>query len=69
MTHGVSYLDKCDGVIVASHGEIVDQGPYNELIRKSKILRDIVHSVATSDTEQYQHRANDFGEYDIEHQF
>lgn len=61
MTHGVSYLDKCDDIIVVSQGEIVDQGPYNESIRKSKILRDIVHSVATPDTKQYQCRVNDFG--------
>lgn len=61
MTHGVSYLNKCDDIIVVSQGEIVDQGPYNDLIIKSKILRDFVHSVVTSDTDQYQRRASDFG--------
>lgn len=61
MTHGVSYLDLCDDIIVVYQGEIVDKGSYNKLIMKSKIFRDIVHSVATSDTEQYQRRANDFG--------
>ena len=33
--------------MVVSHGEIVDNGPYNDLMDKSKILRDLVHSIAS----------------------
>jgi len=46
-----------------SQGEIVDQGSYDDLMIRSKILRDFVHSVATSDTEQYPRHASDIGKY------
>ncbi len=61
VTHGVSHLNKCDNIIVLSQGEIVDQGSYNDLMIRSKILRDFVHSTATSDTKQYSRRASDIG--------
>jgi len=58
VTHGVSHLHKCDDIMVVSQGEIVDHGSYNDLMIRSKILRDFVHSIATSDSEQYQRRAS-----------
>jgi ABC-type transport system involved in cytochrome bd biosynthesis fused ATPase/permease subunit len=59
VTHGVSHLSKCDDIIVVSQGEIVDHGSYADLIIRSKILRDFVHSATTSDTEQHSHHASD----------
>ncbi|CAF1436131.1 unnamed protein product [Rotaria sordida] len=59
VTHGVSHLHKCDDIIIISQGEIVDHGLYNDLIQRSKILREFVHSVALSEKEQYQHEIND----------
>jgi ABC-type methionine transport system ATPase subunit len=56
-------LHKCNDIIVVSQGEIVDHGLYNDLMIRSKILRDFVHSVGTSDTEQYQRRTSDSGKY------
>ncbi len=61
VTHGVSHLSKCDDIIVVSQGEIVDHGSYDILMIRSKILRDFVHSVATSNTEQDQRRPSDIG--------
>ncbi len=61
VTHGVSHLNKCDDIIVVSQGEIVDHGAYDELMIRSKILQDFVHSIATSDTEQYPRRESDIG--------
>ena len=55
MTHGISYLHKCEKIIVVSRGEIIDEGSYDDLINTSKILREFVQSTATSDNqEQYQ---------------
>jgi ABC-type methionine transport system ATPase subunit len=59
VTHGVSHLNKCDDVIVVSQGEIVDHGSYADLMIRSKILRDFVYSVSTSDTEQHPRHASD----------
>jgi len=61
VTHGVSHLNKCDEIIVVSQGEIVDHGSYNDLMIGSKILRDFVHSIATSNTEQYSRHASEIG--------
>jgi ABC-type transport system involved in cytochrome bd biosynthesis fused ATPase/permease subunit len=61
VTHGVSHLNKCDNIIVLSQGEIVDQGSYNDLMIRSKILQDFVHSIANSDTKQYSRCASDIG--------
>jgi ABC-type methionine transport system ATPase subunit len=61
VTHGVSHLSKCDGIIIVSHGEIVDQGSYNDLMIRSNILQDFVRSVATSSTDQYQRQASSYG--------
>ncbi|CAF1159240.1 unnamed protein product, partial [Adineta steineri] len=58
VTHGVSHLNKCNNIIVVSHGEIVDYGLYNDLMIRSKILQDSVHSVVTSDTEQYSRQTS-----------
>ncbi|CAF1308417.1 unnamed protein product, partial [Adineta steineri] len=58
VTHGVSHLNKCNNIIVVSHGEIVDYGLYNDLMIRSKILQDFVHSVVTSDTEQYSRQTS-----------
>jgi ABC-type multidrug transport system fused ATPase/permease subunit len=63
VTHGVSHLNKCDEIIVVSQGEIVDHGSYSDLMIKSKILRDFVHSIATSDAEQSSRHASDIGKY------
>ncbi|CAF1415524.1 unnamed protein product [Rotaria sordida] len=59
VTHGVSHLHKCDDIIVISQGEIVDHGLYSDLIQRSKILREFVHSIALSEKEQYQYEIND----------
>jgi hypothetical protein len=40
--------------MVISQGEIVDHGSYNDLMIRSNILRDFVHSVVNSDTDQGQ---------------
>jgi ABC-type transport system involved in cytochrome bd biosynthesis fused ATPase/permease subunit len=61
VTHGVSHLNKCDEIIVVSQGEIVDHGSYNDLMIGSKILRDFVHSIATSNTEQSSRHASEIG--------
>jgi ABC-type multidrug transport system fused ATPase/permease subunit len=61
VTHGVSHLNKCDEIIVVSQGEIVDHGSYNDLMIRSKILQDFVHSIATSNTEQSSHYTNEIG--------
>ncbi len=61
VTHGVSHLNKCDEIIVVSQGEIVAQGTYSDLMIKSKILRDFVHSIAISDAEQTPRRLSDLG--------
>ena len=61
VTHGISHLNKCDDIMVVSQGEIVDRGSYNDLMIGSKILQDFVHSIATTDTEQNQHRASEIG--------
>ncbi len=36
--------------MVVSRGEIIDYGPYNELMNKSKILRDLVYSIESEQT-------------------
>jgi ABC-type cobalamin/Fe3+-siderophores transport system ATPase subunit len=54
-------LNKCDEIIVVSQGEIVAQGTYSDLMIKSKILRDFVHSIAISDAEQTPRRLSDLG--------
>ncbi|CAF3495114.1 unnamed protein product, partial [Rotaria sp. Silwood1] len=59
VTHGVSHLNKCDDIMVVSQGEIVDHGSYHDLMIRSTILQDFVHSVATSRTEHYQHQTSD----------
>jgi hypothetical protein len=46
---------------VVSQGEIVDDGPYADLIIGSKILRDFVHSIDTSEREPYQRQTSDIG--------
>ena len=61
MTHGVSHLHKCDDIAVVHEGEIVDHGPYNELVVSSKTLRELIHSTATSDSDQYSRRVSDTG--------
>jgi ABC-type multidrug transport system fused ATPase/permease subunit len=61
VTHGVSHLHKCDDIIVVSQGNIVDHGSYNDLMNRSKILREFVHSIAVSDKEQYQRQTSTFG--------
>ncbi len=43
-------MHKCDGIVVVSHGEVIDYGPYDELMNKSKILRDLVRSIETEET-------------------
>ncbi|UJR38757.1 hypothetical protein I4U23_031422 [Adineta vaga] len=58
VTHTLSHLHKCDDIVVISHGEIVDHGSYNELMQKSKILKELVHSVVTSEKEQHQQQAS-----------
>ncbi|UJR25517.1 hypothetical protein I4U23_006863 [Adineta vaga] len=47
VTHGVSHLHKFNEIIVVSRGEFIDQGHYNELMNKSKILRELVQSIVT----------------------
>jgi ABC-type multidrug transport system ATPase subunit len=54
-------LHKCDDIVIISHGEIVDHGPYNELMNTSKILNELVHSIAVSEKEQYQRQASEAG--------
>lgn len=66
VTHGVSHLDKCDDILVVSQGEIVDQGSYSDLMLRSKILQDFVHSIATSETEHESRRTSDIGKITIE---
>ncbi|CAF1143852.1 unnamed protein product [Adineta ricciae] len=55
VTHGVTHLYKCDNIVVISHGKIVDQGLYNDLIERSEILREFVHS----GKEQDEHETHD----------
>ncbi|CAF2155180.1 unnamed protein product [Rotaria magnacalcarata] len=59
VTHGISHLSKCDDIIVVSQGEIIDHGSYNDLMIRSNILQDFVHSVPTSHDEDYQRRTSD----------
>ncbi|CAF0741409.1 unnamed protein product [Adineta ricciae] len=59
VTHGVSHLHKCDSIMVINDGEIADQGSYNELIRRSKTLRDFIHSTAISDSDEFVRRASE----------
>ena len=47
--------------MVVSQGEIIDHGGYTDLIMRSKILRDFVHSTTTTDTEQHPFQMNEFG--------
>jgi ABC-type multidrug transport system fused ATPase/permease subunit len=61
VTHGLSHLHKCDDIVVVSQGEIVDHGPYDDLMITNKILRDLVHSVGTSGSQHYQRQASDVG--------
>ncbi|CAF0918354.1 unnamed protein product [Adineta ricciae] len=56
VTHGVSHLHKCDAIAVVSRGEIIDQGSYNELMNKSKTLRELVQTIAT---ERQESRTSD----------
>ena len=42
-------------------GEVVDQGSYNELIQRSKTLRDFIHSTAISDPDEFVRRASETG--------
>ncbi|CAF5196493.1 unnamed protein product, partial [Rotaria magnacalcarata] len=59
VTHGISHLSKCDDIIVVSQGEIIDHGSYNDLMIRSNLLQDFVHSVPTSHDEDYQRRTSD----------
>ena len=43
-------------------GAIVDQGSYHDLMAKSMILRDLVHSVGNTSKEQYQRQTSDLSE-------
>ncbi|CAF3803663.1 unnamed protein product [Adineta steineri] len=52
VTHGVSHLHKCSEIIVVARGEIVDYGSYNDLMNTSKILRELVYSITTQETER-----------------
>ena len=56
MTHGISHLHKCEKIIVVSRGEIVDEGSFDDLINRSKILREFAQSTTTSSDskEEYQ---------------
>ncbi|CAF3899223.1 unnamed protein product [Adineta steineri] len=57
VTHGVSHLHKCDDIIVISQGEIIDHGLYSDLIKRSNILREFIHSSNLSNKDQ--HETND----------
>ncbi|CAF4884216.1 unnamed protein product, partial [Rotaria sp. Silwood1] len=59
VTHGVSHLQKCNDIMIVSEGEIVDHGSFNDLMLRSKILQDFLHSIDTSNAERSQHRGND----------
>ncbi|CAF3222819.1 unnamed protein product, partial [Rotaria sp. Silwood2] len=59
VTHGLSHLNKCNDIIVVSQGEIIDHGTYNDLMIRSIILQDFVHSIALSRTQHYQHQTSD----------
>ncbi|CAF3905522.1 unnamed protein product [Rotaria sp. Silwood1] len=61
VTHGVSHLQKCNDIMIVSEGEIVDHGSFNDLMLRSKILQDFLHSIDTSNAERSQHRGNDLG--------
>ena len=65
VTHGVSHLNKCDDIMVVSQGEIIDHGAYTDLILRSKILQDFVHSTTTTDTEQYSSQMSEFGKHEF----
>lgn len=52
--------------MVVSQGEIIDHGGYTDLIVRSKILRDFVHSTTTTDTEQYTSQMSEFGKYELD---
>ncbi|CAF0750239.1 unnamed protein product [Rotaria sp. Silwood1] len=52
VTHGVSHLHKCNEIVVVSRGEIIDHGPYAELMNNSKILRDLVSAIIMEATER-----------------
>lgn len=49
--------------MVVSQGEIIDHGGYTDLIMRSKILRDFVHSTTATDTEQVSSPMNEFGNF------
>ncbi|CAF3925067.1 unnamed protein product [Rotaria sp. Silwood2] len=34
VTHGIAHLHKCNEIVVVSRGEIIDHGPYDELMNK-----------------------------------
>ncbi|CAF1083600.1 unnamed protein product [Rotaria sordida] len=55
-TDSKTHLHKCNEIVVVSRGEIVDHGPYDELMNKSKILRDLVYAIVTEGNER---RASD----------
>ncbi|UJR17989.1 hypothetical protein I4U23_004890 [Adineta vaga] len=59
VTHGVSHLHKCDNILILSHGEIIDYGLYNDLIRRSQILREFVHSGKELHEHEHEHEIND----------
>ena len=59
----MSHLHKCDAIAVVSQGEIVDQGVYNDLMQSSKILRELVYSMNTANSEPSLRRASDAGAY------
>lgn len=50
VTHGVSHLHKCDEIVVVHDGEMVDQGSYQALLTRSKVLREFIHSTTTTTT-------------------
>ncbi|CAF1296123.1 unnamed protein product [Rotaria sp. Silwood1] len=63
VTHGVSHLQKCNDIMIVSEGEIVDHGSFNDLMLRSKILQDFLHSIDTSNAERSQHRGNDLAKW------
>jgi ABC-type multidrug transport system fused ATPase/permease subunit len=49
VTHGLTFLNQCDQVIVLDKGTIIEQGPYEVVMKKNGVLADLVSKYKEQD--------------------